>query len=108
MDTVTLPREEYDSLVQAREMLDDVIAFDRAVAAEEEGLPHAFMKRLIAGEPSVRVFREWRGLSMADLATKAAVDPSEVAALENGGEPSSVGSLARIASALGVSIDELV
>ena len=108
MDTVTLPREEYESLLQAREMLEDVIAFDRAIATQDDGLPHEFMKRLIAGEPAIRVFREWRNLSVAELATKASVDQTELIEMEHGGNLGSASSLVRLAAVLGTSIDELV
>ena len=68
MDTVTIPCAEYDRLREAAAMLADVAAFDRAMAERDNGLPHDFMRRLVAGESPLRVWRECRGLTQTALA----------------------------------------
>lgn len=51
-----VPYKDYLRLVEAKEMLDDITAFDDAVAAtEEEIVPHTVVQRLIAGESPVRL-----------------------------------------------------
>ena len=108
METVTLSREEYDDLVAARDMLEDVVAYDRAMAGSADALPHALMARLVDGEPPLGIFREWRGVSVAELSARSGVGPDEIEALERGAEPRSVASLKAIAAALDIEVDELI
>ena len=73
--TITIPRAKYHALLAAAEQLSDITAYDRAMAAlaagEDEAIPTAFADRLIAGESSLLVFRELRGLTQAALADRA-------------------------------------
>ncbi|QBY01738.1 XRE family transcriptional regulator [Rhodophyticola sp. CCM32] len=106
--TVTIPRIEYDALLSAREDLTDIRAYDAAMAAPEESLPHAFMLRLIEGVPPVLVFREWRGLSQAALARVSGVNRVQISDIEQRGKTGSVKTLRKLADALQVPLDDLV
>ena len=56
---------------------------ERIAAGEEVMIPLELARRvLIDDEPPLRVFREWRGLSLAELAEKTTVSPEELAALD--------------------------
>jgi transcriptional regulator with XRE-family HTH domain len=68
----------------------------------------AFVKRIIAGESAVRVWREYRGMSGKELATKAGVSASLVSQIESGARKGSDGLLKKIADALNLTIDDLV
>ena len=70
---VVVPVAEYERLVKAEEMLADVRAYDAAKARVDEQLPLALVDRLLAGESEVRVFREHRGLTQAELAEAAGI-----------------------------------
>ncbi|MGQ0564758.1 MAG: helix-turn-helix transcriptional regulator [Gemmobacter sp.] len=106
-ETVVISRDEYDRLVEAAEDLADLQAYDRAVAEGGEGLPHAFMVRLIEGENAVRVFREWRGLTQAETARMAGVHRVQLHDIETGKKRGSVDTLKAIAAALSVPLDDI-
>lgn len=61
-------------------------AFDRAMAEGGEGLPHAFMRRIVAGEAPLRVWRDWRGLTQAALSARSGVNRVQIADIEAGAE----------------------
>ena len=51
---------------------------------DEELVPAAFAKRLIAGESRVRVWRELRGLTQTELAAESGVNRVQIANIESG------------------------
>ena len=89
---VMLPEQEYDELVAAAEDLQDLIA-----SAE-------FDRRLALG----RVWREYRELSLTDLASEAKLLDEELAEIETDQQSPTVEQLKAIAGALKVSMDDLV
>ena len=111
-DMVTIPREEYDRLRAAAEILADLQAFDRANAAlaagEDELIPSDYANRLLNGESPLRVYRELRGMTQAALAEKAGVGRVLVAEIETGRKQGSVATLRALAEAIGVTLDDLV
>jgi len=107
MQTVTIPRAEYDRLREAAWMLADVAAFDRAMAERAEGLPHAHMRRIVAGEAALRVWRDWRGLTQTALAERSGVNRVQIADIEAGRKTGSVATLRALADALGATLEDL-
>ena len=110
-EMVTIPAAEYHALLGAATNLADLRAHDRAMAAiargDEELVPAAFAKRLIAGESPVRVWRELRGLTQTALATASGVNRPQIANIESGAKSGSVATLRKLADALGVGLDDL-
>ena len=106
-ETVTISRAEYDRLVAAVEELEDLRIVERAGANPEEGMPHALVVRLVAGESPVRLFREWRGLSGAELARRAGVNVVQLHDIETGKRRGSVDTLKKLAAALEVALDDI-
>jgi mRNA interferase RelE/StbE len=107
-DMVSIPREEYERLLTAAEDLDEIVAYDRAVATGGAGMPGDVFKRILVGENPVRVIREWRGLSGAELARRAGTHRVQLHEIESGLKTGSVQTLKRIADALNVPLDDLV
>lgn len=107
-DTITIPRTEFDRLVAAAEELDAIRAVADYHANPQEGLPHAFMVRLIDGEAPVAVFRDWRGLSQSELARLAGVNRTQLADIEARRKTGSVATLKKLAEVLSVPLDDLV
>lgn len=105
-DTVTIPREEYESMRSRIEDLDDILAGHAAVTGAT--LPHDFAIRVIAGEHPVRVWREYRGLSAVALADAANVSRAYLSEIETGKKPGSVEAYKGMAGTLGVPIDALL
>jgi len=110
-EMVTIPREEYEALKEAREDLADLRAYDRAKAALASGVdelvPSDVVQRLLEGESPLRVWREYRGLSQTRLALKSGVNRVQIINIESGERNGSVATLRKLADALGVDLDEL-
>jgi DNA-binding Xre family transcriptional regulator len=115
-DTVTLTRAQYEALLEHLEdaediaFLDDVDARERAIGKEEaraDYLPADLVRRLIEGEHPVRIWRAHRGLSREALAAAAGIAPSYLSEIETRRKPGSFAALAKIASALRISLDDL-
>jgi DNA-binding Xre family transcriptional regulator len=115
-ETVTLRRSDYEALIERLEDAADIAALDDLDARLAANTKHALrnylsaesVERLIAGESPVRVWREHRGLSARALAESAGLTPSYVSEIETGRKPGSLSAMAKIAGALGVSLEDLV
>ena len=107
-----LPETDYLAMVEALETAGDIAAVDlfetRLRAGAEELLPAAMVDALLDGGHPVRVWREHRGLSLKALAGKAGLAPAYLSQIEAGRRAGTVATLAAIAAALGIAIDDLV
>jgi len=103
-----IPYAEYQEMSRPCEAMRDIENYDAALADEGEVIPHEMMRRLVAGESPIRLWREHRGLSHAELAQQAAIDKSYLLQLESGGNTGSVAVLKRLAAVLSVDLDDLV
>ena len=106
-ETITISRADYEALLEARDDLADLIAYDRAIASHSEGLPHAYMKQLIEGDAPLLVYRNWRNLSQSALAKTANVSRVQISDIEAGRGTGSVATLRKLADALDISLDDL-
>lgn len=108
----TLPLEEYERLMEAAEDLADIAAYDRAVAelarGEDELIPGEVVDRLFSGESRLKVWREFRGLTQAQLAEAAGLAQATIAQIEGGQRKGSAAVLKRVARALRIDLDDLV
>lgn len=114
-DTVTISRSEFDRLRHAAEELEDLragLAAQLALArGDEEKLPLEMADRLLAGEGNpVRVWREYRGLSLRALAEKAGISPASLADIERAPQRrrGSLDTYLKLCRALEVDLDDLV
>ena len=89
-------------------------AADEAADAEalrlgraEENIPMRVADRLCR-ENAVKVWRAYRGMTVAELAAAADVSSSQLFAIESGDSSGSVAALQRIAKALEVTVDDLL
>ncbi|WP_430593182.1 helix-turn-helix domain-containing protein [Humidisolicoccus flavus] len=74
--------------------------------AEHESAARDDADRDVVGQ-KIRAFRKARRLTVRDLATRAEVSPGFISQLENGRTNAGVGTLRRIASALGIAFVDL-
>ena len=103
-----LPWDEYQALATAAEEGEDMWLLAAVDADEtEEQLPAEMVRRLVAGESPVRVWREYRGLKGKELAQMAGIEQSYVSQIEKGKRTGSLDVMRRIAGALGVTLDDL-
>jgi DNA-binding XRE family transcriptional regulator len=100
---------DFDRLIG--EALDD--AEDHAAAeahtraAGEERVPIEVVDRLLAGESPIRVWREFRKMTLDQLGAAAGLSKGYLSDLENGKRAGPVETLQALARALRVSLDEL-
>lgn len=105
-ETVVLTRTEYDALIDRNEDLEDRLA---AVDAEDSGrVPHEVAVAIIRGKSPVLAFREHAGLTLRELSARTGIAASYLSEIERGRKAGSASALARIADALGTTIDTLV
>lgn len=106
-----MPYAEYKALRELADDADDAAALlrfaKRYAKGEVETVPIEVVDRLLAGESPLRVWREHRGMTAAQLAAAADVTPAHVSKLESGkGEPS-VALLKKLAKLLAVQLEDL-
>ena len=75
---------------------------------EEELLPAEFVDRLLSGDNPLRVWREYRGLTVKALSAEAGVASSYLSQIETGKRAGTVETLGRLAAILRTTIDDLV
>jgi DNA-binding Xre family transcriptional regulator len=111
-EMVVLPVGDYQTLVDAAEMADDVATYDeikrKLASGEEELIPAEYVDRMLAGENRVMVWREFRGLSGSELSDKAGISQAYLSQIESGKRSGTVATLKKIAIALGLAVDDLV
>jgi DNA-binding XRE family transcriptional regulator len=94
------------------EMLADVRAYDAAKArigrGEDEVIPLEIVERRLAGENTLKIWREYRGLTQEELAKASHVSRPMIAAIEARHKRGGVETLKKIAKALKVDLDHLV
>jgi len=107
-----LPMNTLKKLMYDAEMLADVAAYHTAKArlanCEDELIPLEMTERRLAGESTVKIWREYRGLTQEKLAKASKVSRSMIAAIEAKHKTGGITTLKRLAAALKVDLDELV
>jgi DNA-binding XRE family transcriptional regulator len=109
---VVMPEADYERLLDAVEMAEDVAAYDefkrRLAAGEEEMVPSAVVDRILAGENLVRVWREHRGLTVSALAEQAGIAQPYLSQIETGKREGTLQTMKKIADALKLTVDDLI
>jgi DNA-binding XRE family transcriptional regulator len=112
-DLVILSRKEFDALTAERdEDARDAARANRVLAELTAGnetlLTDAELSQLLAAKTPLAFWRKHRGLTQQALSKLSGVAQGFLSEIENGGKTGDVQTIARIAKALGVSIDDLV
>ena len=105
-----IPWRDYERLSdgEAEALMSDEELYDLALAEGGESFPADFVDRLLAGENPVRAYRSHRGMTQGELAAAAGVHPVYLSQIETGKRTGSAKTLAAIAEALGVAVDDLI
>lgn len=108
-----VPIETYRRLLALAEDMEDIRAYDRAMAeidrGEDEVLPADVAERLLSGETHpLRVWREYRGLTQQQLAQAVGVGKSYISQIETGKKQAAVGVLQALSRTLAVDMEDLV
>ncbi len=105
---VVLPKMDYDALIEQLEDAEDLHALEAALARDEEGFPLELFDSIRAGRHPVRVFREYRGISQAELAQASGVSRNFITMIETKKRVGTINTTKLLADALGVDMDMLV
>ena len=88
-------------------MLTDEELYDRAEEEGGESFPIEVVDRLLAGQNPIQVYRSHRNMTQAELATAADIDAIYLSQLETGKRAGSTKTLAALAQALNITVDDL-
>jgi ribosome-binding protein aMBF1 (putative translation factor) len=106
-----VPMDALKKLMDDAEMLADVKSYDAAKArierGEDELLPLEITERRLAGDSTVKIWREYRGLTQEGLAKASRVSRPMVAAIEARHKKGGIATLKKLAVALKVDLDHL-
>jgi len=102
-----VPWDEYERLRDAAGEDAHLIKLGNA-ARGDEAFPSDVAKRLVAGEPALKVIREWRGMTQYDVSRKSDVATQYISQIERGARNAGKKVAAKLAKALGVSPDVLL
>ena len=105
-----IPWSDFQNLVggDAEAMLSDEELFDLALAAGDETFPSPVVDQILAGQNPVSVHRRHRGMTQTALAEAAGISAIYLSQIETGRRTGSTKTLAAIAGALGIDLDDLV
>jgi hypothetical protein len=106
-----LPVEDYERLLEMAEDREDILAAERAEMrrnAGEEYVPSELVDRILDGENPLRVWREYRKLSLKQLSETSGVGLSYISELERGLKKGPGQVWGKLARALNVSIDDIL
>ncbi|MBE2199186.1 MAG: helix-turn-helix transcriptional regulator [Anaerolinea sp.] len=94
--------EDADDIKTARE-----VSY-RIRQGEEETLPAHVVRELVHSAHPLRVWREYRGLTLQSLAEQVGISKSYLSQIESGHRSGSADVLKRIAAALQLTLDDIV
>lgn len=107
-----IPLEQLEALLANHEMLQNLVDYNKAVEEAEEFLSADFTFALHqayhAGQSVIPLWRNYRGMTQNELAHKANIPQSYLSAIETGQKPGSIQAIKKIATALNVTIDDLI
>jgi DNA-binding XRE family transcriptional regulator len=101
---VLVPEDEYEDLI-------DSIAAEKImvrIRAGEETWPAELVYELWETDSRIRTYRNYRKMSVSDLAAAAGISQPYLSEIESGKKTGSVDVLKRIAAALKVDLDDIV
>ena len=107
-----LPFEAWEKLQEYIEELQDIADCNeiraKAERGESEYMPASVVHVIIHGENPIKVYREYRGFTQAELAEKSCLSVDMIKKIEGGKSDGSIKSLKAIAKALNVDIEDII
>ena len=105
-----IPWRDYERLTRedAEAILSDEEHYDRAKASNDESFPIEVVDQLLAGQNPISVYRNYRGLTQNELAAAAGINAVYLSQIETGKRTGSAKTLAALAKALQMTVDDLI
>jgi DNA-binding XRE family transcriptional regulator len=108
VEFAVLPIAEYRDLVKRLEDLEDIRDMRGHRANPGEAFPATVVNQLIDGVAPLKVFREYRGMTLEALGTACGVSAAALSQIENAKREPSVGLLKKLSETLRVDVDILL
>jgi DNA-binding XRE family transcriptional regulator len=112
LEWAVIPYNDYLTLIEKAEMLDDINDYDRIQSAiirgEEELITSEIVDAILEGQNPVKVFREYRLLTQHELANKVGISVPYLSQIETQKRQGSIRVLTAIARALNVTLDMIL
>lgn len=105
---VVMSLQDYEELLDAADVADAHRVLAEIEAGRQEWVPGEIVDRLLDGENRIRVWRDHRGMSGADLAAAAGISAAYLSELESGKKQGSVATLKKLARALHIDLEDIV
>jgi DNA-binding XRE family transcriptional regulator len=103
-----LPITEYRDLIKRLEDLEDARDLREYHASPGESFPAMVVNQLLDGTSPLKVFREYRGMTLDVLGAACGVSAAALSLIETGKRESSVGLLKKLSQTLHVDVDTLI
>jgi len=100
-----IPYAEWEAIMDRLEDIED--RADAAAVRDEETFPIEFVERCLSDDPPLRIWREYRGLTLQALADQCGVTRQMLSMLEHGKTRPSAALLGRLAVALRCDMEDL-
>jgi DNA-binding XRE family transcriptional regulator len=100
--------EEYEDLLDAADAADAHRVLAEIEVGRQEWVPGEIVDRLLDGDNRIRVWRDHRGMSGAELAAAAGISGAYLSELEAGKKTGGLATLRKLATALRVDLDDHV
>ena len=109
-DQVVIPFEDFEALREAAEDRADLAAHQAVMANLDPKnlIPLEVVKAELAGNSSIKAWRKYRGLTLVQLAEKCGLSQPYLSQLENGQKEATVGTIKKLAKALGTDAGNLI
>lgn len=106
---VILSMETYENITKQLEELEDIESYIKVKSTNGENFPLNIVEKIILGtESKVKVFREYRKLSVTELAKTLGISEAYLSQIENKKRKGSVDLYKEIAKTLEVDIEILI
>ncbi len=107
-----IPYKAYLTLLDKIEDIEDGIAARKVRhqldAGTDEAIPADMMRELVFSDYPIKIWRNYRGVTMQTVADQAGISKSYLSQIESGSRNGSADVLKRIASALNITLDDIV
>ena len=100
-----VPVAEWNALLARLEDVQDIA--DAKAARQRESFPAEFADRLLSGESPLRVWRDYRGLTLQSLVEACGITRQMLSMIEHAKAKPSADLLGKLVSALGCDMDDL-
>ena len=107
-----VPMDDYRLMSSLKEDYDDVLSIAKSkqeiTQGNDELIPLEIVQRLVSGEPKLKVWREYRGLTPKELSEKSGVSVSVISKIENNKQSIDLAKIKKFVSVLKLDYDDLM